>query len=93
MYQQGKLWFLLSALVKDTLKATIQRDTRSALMLISKRYRADRMFQVKRLNGKFATDTLFSDEKFLLQNTCGQIYSHKSDFAAFYPLPSESGEC
>lgn len=61
-------------------------------MPISRRYRADKMFQVKRLNGKFATDTLFSDCKSLSQNTCGQVCSHKYDFTAFYPLPSESGE-
>ena len=74
------------------MKVTTQRGTRSALMPISRRYRADRMFQVKRLNGKFAADTLFSDCKSLSQNTCGQVYSHKCDFKAFYPLPSESGE-
>ena len=42
---------------RQTLKATAQRGTRSALLPISRRYRADRQFGVKRLNGKFATDT------------------------------------
>ena len=67
----GELWGIGPKRAEATLRVTTQRGTRSAIMPISRRYRADRMFQVKRLNGKFATDTLFSDEKSLLQNTCG----------------------
>ena len=88
----AELWGIGPRRAEDTIKATTQRGTRSAIMPISRRYRADRMFQVKRLNGKFATDTLFADEKSLLQNACGQVYTHKCDFSAFYPLISESGE-
>ena len=58
----AELWGIGPKRAEATLKATTQRGTRSAIMPISRRYRADRMFQVKRLNGKFATDTLFSDE-------------------------------
>jgi hypothetical protein len=40
-----------------TLRVTTQRGIRSAILPISRRYRADRVFGVRRLNGKFATDT------------------------------------
>ena len=43
---------------KTTLRATRQRGTRSVILPISRRYRADRRFDVKRLEGKFVTDTL-----------------------------------
>jgi hypothetical protein len=43
---------------KATLRATTQRGMRSAILPIGCQYRADRMFNVKRLTGKFATDTL-----------------------------------
>ena len=36
-----------------TLKATLQRGTRSAIIPISRRFRADRQFGVKRLKGFF----------------------------------------
>ena len=45
---------------RQTLKAITQRGTRSALLPIVKRYRADRQFGVKRLNDKFATDTIWA---------------------------------
>lgn len=43
---------------RATLKATTQKGLRSAILPISRRYRADRTYDVKRLNGKFASDTL-----------------------------------
>jgi hypothetical protein len=42
---------------KATIRATTQRGIRSAILPIGRRYRADRIFDVRRLNGKFATDT------------------------------------
>ena len=52
----------------QTLKATTQRGTISALLPISRRYRADRKFGVRRLNGKFATDTIWAKSKTLRRN-------------------------
>ena len=60
-------------------------------MPLSRRYRADRMYHMKRLNAKFATDTFFSDTKSLNQNTCAQIFSHKNGFSAVYPLNNVKG--
>ena len=42
-----------------TMHATTQRGTRSAILPLSRRYRADRQYNIKRLNSKFATDTIW----------------------------------
>ena len=57
-----------------TLRVTTQRGVRSAILPISRRYRADRVFGVKRLNGKFATDTAYGKIKSLRGNVGSQIY-------------------
>ena len=45
---------------QQTLRVTTQRGVRSAILPIARRgYRADRVFTVKRLRGKFATDTAY----------------------------------
>ena len=74
-----------------TLRVTTQRDVRSAILPISRRYRADRMFSVKRLNGKFATDTAYGKVKSLRGNIGSQLYSHKCGFKACYPLQKIDG--
>ena len=75
-----------------TMIATTQRGTRSAILPIARRYRADRMYQCRRLQGKFATDTLYSKCKSLRSNIAAQIYSHKCGFKAIYPLQKANGE-
>ena len=75
-----------------TLLCTTQRGTRSAILPLSRRYRADRMYNLKRLDSKFATDTFFSDIKSLNQNTCAQLFSHKVGFTAVYPMEKADGE-
>ena len=77
---------------RATLRATTQRGMRSAILPISRRYRADRMFDVKRLHGKFATDTLWSKTKSLRSNVASQIYTHKCGFNAAYHLQRADGE-
>jgi hypothetical protein len=74
-----------------TLRVTTQRDVRSAILPISRRHRADRMFSVKRLNGKFATDTAYGKVKSLRGNIGSQLYSHKCGFKACYPLQKIDG--
>ena len=46
-------------LAQRTLRVTTQQGVRSAILPISRRYRAHWVFGVKRLNGKFATDTAY----------------------------------
>ena len=75
-----------------TLKATTQQFRRSAILPISRRYRADRFYEMKKLNGKFATDTIWADIKSLNQHKYAQIYTHKCGFAISYPIDSMTGD-
>jgi PAS domain-containing protein len=77
---------------KDTIRATHQRSTRSAILPISRRYRADRRFAVKRLSGKFATDTLWAKCKSLNGNVAAQIYSNKCRFNKVYPMDKANNQ-
>ena len=76
---------------QKTLRVTTQRGVRSAILPISRRYRADRMFSVKRLNGKFATDTAYGKIKSLRGNVGSQVFSHKCGFKVCYPLQKIDG--
>lgn len=77
---------------RATLRATLQRGVRSATLPIGRRYRADRQYGVKRLAGKFATDTLWAKSKSLNQNVASQIYSHKCGFNAVYHMAAANNE-
>jgi hypothetical protein len=73
---------------KETLKRTTQRVIQSAvLMPLARRYRADRMFQTKRLAGKWASDTMDGRVKLLDGNQeYAQVFSNGGFFAEFYPM-------
>ena len=86
------MWGIGMNRTKATIECTTQRGSRSAILPLSRRYRADRMYSMKRLNSKFATDTFYSDYKSINQNTCAQIYSHKNGFSAVYPLENATGD-
>ena len=44
------------------------------------------MYNLKSLNGKFATDTFYLEQKLLKQNVCAQVFSHKGGSAVVYPM-------
>ena len=48
------------------------------------------MFQHRRLQQQFYTDTMFAQHKSLDQNTCAQIFSNESFFAAVYPMRTKA---
>ena len=75
-----------------TLQATTQRGTRSSILPLSRRYKADRYYNIKRLNSKFASDTVWADIKSLNQHKYAQIFTHKCGFAAVYPIDTMSGD-
>jgi hypothetical protein len=52
----------------------------------ARRYRADRHFQTKRLDGKWATDTMDGRVKSLDGNRYGQVFSNGTFFAEIYPM-------
>ena len=73
-----------------TLKATTQRLKRSALMPLSRRYRADRMFGVKRLNCMMATDTLDAQVKSIHGQQYCQVFGNKDFFVEAHPIEKRS---
>ena len=86
------LWCIGLKRYKATLGTITQRGIRSEILPSARRYRADRVFSMRWLNARFATDTLFSDVKSLNQNTCAQVFSHKVGFNATYPMESSTGD-
>ena len=88
----AELWGIGVNKAKASLNATTQMATRSAVLPISRRYRADKMYGVKRLSGRFSTDTLWSDQKSLNQNVCAQVFSHKNGFSVCYPMTRANGD-
>ena len=50
------------------------------------------MYNVKRLDSKFATDTFFANMKPIHDNTCCQIFPHKVGFQACYPKLNARGD-
>ena len=90
--QLSERWCIGPKRASATLKATTQKGTRSAILPISRRYIADRMYSLKRLRGKFATDTFYPKTKSLNLYTCAQIFSHKGGFAVCYPMKEATGD-
>ena len=86
-----ELWGIGPKRARATLLATTQMGICSAILPLTRRYRADRMYNIKRLDGKFATDTFYADMKSIHGNTCCQVYSHKVGFQACYPKINATG--
>ena len=64
----AEVWLIGPNRAKATLSVTTQNGVRSAILPLSRRYRADRMYHTKRLRGKFATDTFYPTTKSLYGN-------------------------
>ena len=71
------------------MKKTTQKFLRSALLPLSRRYRADRMYAKKTLIGKWSTDTVDGHTKSLDGNRYGQIFANKQYFSKIYPMDSK----
>ena len=50
------------------------------------------MYNLKCLQGRFATDTFYADMKYLHGNTFCKVYSHKVGFSTCYPKVNEKGD-
>jgi len=82
-------WFISLKTAQKTLKKTTQKFLRSALLPLSRRYRADRMYAKKTLIGKWSTDTVDGHTKSLDGNRYGQIFANKQYFSKIYPMDSK----
>ena len=69
---------------------TTQRLTRSAILPLARRYRADRVFKRKTLQGQWSSDTMEGRCKSLDGNKYAQVFANKAYFAKLYPMDSKS---
>ena len=83
-------WSISVAQAKLTLDATTQRLKRSALMPLARRYRADRMFEVKRLDCIVSTDTMHAKNKSIHGELYCQVFGTKEFFVEAYPIDAKS---
>ena len=88
----SELWGIGKSRAMATIDATTQFGTRSAILPLSRRYRADRQYNLKRLDGDLSTESLYAEFKSLLGNKYAQIYSMRNGFSAIYPIEDLSGD-
>ena len=90
MEDLSNMWGIGLSTAKSTLSVTTQKGIRSAVMPLSRRYRADRIYRVPRLEQRFYSDTVMGRHKSLTGNTCAQIFTTKDHFIVAYPMESKS---
>ena len=83
-------WGLSISQAALTLKSTTQKMTRSAIMPLARRYRADRIFYFRGINGTMSTNIMdarchsIHDEKYC------QVFGNKQFFVEAYPIKKKS---
>ena len=75
---------------KNTIKITTQKGVRSAILPLSRRYCADRVFERPLLRGDFYTDTMDARAKSLEGNKYAQVFANRDLFAIAYPMSTKS---
>ena len=62
----------------------------SAVIPLARRYREDRMFEVKRLHGVMSTDTMDERCRSIHKEVYLQVFGNKQFFVEAYPIPKNS---
>jgi hypothetical protein len=83
-------WHIGNRQAKDTLTATTQKYTRSAILPLSRRYRSDRNFYRRHLNHEFAADLYLGRAKSARGNIGAYVFTHKCGFAQAYPMRTKN---
>ena len=83
-------WYIGLGQATQTLKATTQQSMRSAILLLARWYRVDRMFIRPRIHGTIYTDTMNGRYKSLDGNKHAQIFANEPFFATAYPMEHKS---
>ena len=73
-----------------TLKSTTQNLTRSAIIPLAQRYRADWMFDVHRVHVTMSTDTMDSRCQSIHEKKYCQVFGNKRFFVEAYPIKKKS---
>lgn len=83
-------WCIGLAQATNTIQITTQQGIRSATLPLSRRYKADRVFERPLLRGQFSTDTVDGRCKSMDGNRYAQVFATKDLFVAVYPMESKS---
>ena len=86
----SKRWGLSISQVALTLKATTQKMTRSAIMPLARRYRAYWIFNICRIHGKIATNTMDTRCQSIHDKKYCQIFGNKHFFVEAYLIKKKS---
>jgi hypothetical protein len=83
----AKKWLVGLKVAQDTVRATTQHLTRNTIHPIERRYKTRAAtLQYNQLKCRFYSDTFFSQEKSLLNHTCGQLFVTNFGFTKFVPI-------
>ena len=88
--QLSERWGISVNTATQTLKHTTQKFLRCAILPLSRRYRADRVFTRKTLSGDWSTDTMDGRSKSLDGNKYAQVFANKNYFSHIYPMDKKS---
>jgi hypothetical protein len=83
-------WCIGLAQATNTIKVTTQHGVRSAILPLSRRYKADHVFEQPLLRGHFYTDTVDGHCKSMDGNSYAQIFATKDLFVVAYPMATKS---
>ena len=79
-------WVLSISQSELTLNATTQKLTISEIMPLAQRYRADRMFEVRRIHRTMSTNTMDARCQSIHDKTYCQVFGNKQLFVEAYPI-------
>ena len=79
-------WGISISTAANTLNKTTHKFLRSAVLLSSRRYRMDRVFTRKTLQGDWSTDTMDAGCKSLECNRYEQNFANNAFFSHIYPM-------
>lgn len=85
------LWGIGHETARKTIGVTTQHAIRHATMPLRRRYRTDLLsLRHRRVRETIHTDTIHSQYKSVLGNTCAQLYATESGVAISYPMTSKN---
>ena len=82
----SKRWRLSKAQATLTLEATTQKLVRSAIMPLARRYRVDRMFDVRQVHGMMSIDIMDTRWNSIHAEKYLQVFGNKELFFEAYPI-------
>ena len=78
-------WLIGRQQAQQTIQVTTQRGIRSAVLPLSRHYRADRFYKHKRLDGHFYTDTYYARSKLSMVTLVHRFLSTKNNLLKHIP--------